>query len=136
MRAMPLVLAAALGAGVSTPRVEAQSGRPWKYDAEFGASVFFGASQQTAVLVRNRVDWSDERLEFSAAGGFDYGEAKHTEDGRFCQQAVVERGDERRLPVGWPCRSVHLHGGRGQLRAADRPAHQRWRRREVPVHQQ
>lgn len=56
--------------------LHAQESRPWKYDAELGASVFFGASQQTAVLIRNRLDWNEDRIEFSAGGGFDYGEAK------------------------------------------------------------
>jgi hypothetical protein len=56
--------------------LHAQSGRPWKFDAELGASVFFGASQQTAVLIRNRLDWSEDHIEFSANGGFDYGEAR------------------------------------------------------------
>jgi hypothetical protein len=74
MNSFAVLLAAAL---LALPAAgHAQTDRPWKYDAELGASVFFGASQQTAVLVRNRLDWSEDRLEFSANGGFDYGEAR------------------------------------------------------------
>ncbi|HSJ23939.1 MAG TPA: DUF481 domain-containing protein [Longimicrobiales bacterium] len=61
----------------------AQDSRPWAYDAELGASVFFGASEQTAVLVRNRLEWSEDRLEFSLGGAFDYGEARDGDGDRF-----------------------------------------------------
>jgi hypothetical protein len=79
----------------------AQDERPWKYDAELGASVFFGASQQAAVLIRNRLDWSEDRLEFSASGGFDYGEAKDRDGDRFVSKrawSVETSGDY--LPGG------------------------------------
>jgi hypothetical protein len=101
MRMTFTVPAAALAAAFFTAPVEAQADRPWKYDAEFGASVFFGASQQTAVLIRNRLDWSDDRLEFSVAGGFDYGEAKDAGDDRFVSKrswTVETSGDY--LPGG------------------------------------
>lgn len=80
--ASTIVLAAGLLAAPLQAQ-EAQEARPWKYDAEFGASMFFGASQQTAVLIRNRLDWSEDRLEFSASGGFDYGEAKDADGDSF-----------------------------------------------------
>jgi hypothetical protein len=70
-------------AALASSALHAQESQPWKYDAELGASVFFGASEQTAVLIRNRLDWKEDRLEFSAAGGFDYGEAKDADDVRF-----------------------------------------------------
>jgi hypothetical protein len=83
MKPMTWVLAAALAAGTAAAPLQAQTNRPWKYDAELGASMFFGASQQTAVLIRNRVDWSEDRLEFSAGGGFDYGEARDADGESF-----------------------------------------------------
>jgi hypothetical protein len=92
MRAMKLS-AAALAAGIITTistgaaapftHAWAQDSRPWKYDGELGASVFFGASEQTAVLVRHRVEWSEDRLEFALGGGFDYGEARDADGDRF-----------------------------------------------------
>jgi hypothetical protein len=101
LRATATVLATALAAGMATSPVAAQTDRPWKYDAEFGASVFFGASQQTAVLIRNRLDWSEDRLEFSAAGGFDYGEAKDRDGDRFVSKRswIVETSGDY-LPGG------------------------------------
>jgi hypothetical protein len=65
-----------LAAAIPTAPLDAQTDRPWSFDGELGASMFYGASRQTAVLIRNRLDWSEDRLEFSAAGGFDYGEAR------------------------------------------------------------
>jgi hypothetical protein len=68
---------------VAAMPLPAQETRPWKYDAELGASMFFGASQQTAVLIRNRLDWDEDRLEFAVGGGFDYGEAKGADGDSF-----------------------------------------------------
>lgn len=57
--------------------------RPWKLNGELGASVFFGASEQTAVLSRANYELTDPRWEFGIAGSFDYGEADDPDDGRF-----------------------------------------------------
>lgn len=72
----------ALSAGLPAP-VSAQDVRPWKYDGELGASMFFGASEQVALLARSRVEWSEDRLEFGLGGGFDYGEARDADGTRF-----------------------------------------------------
>jgi hypothetical protein len=83
--ALATAVTALCSAGPAAPAhgQDAGAGRPWKFDAEAGASVFFGASQQTAVLIRNRLDWSEDRLEFSASGGFDYGEARDADGDSF-----------------------------------------------------
>lgn len=80
---MRMVCAAVAAAVYLVAPLSAQETRPWKYDAELGASMFFGASQQTAVLIRNRLDWNGDRVEFSAGGGFDYGEAKDADGDSF-----------------------------------------------------
>jgi hypothetical protein len=76
-------IAATIAAGIAATPLYGQAERPWKFDAELGASVFFGASQQSAVLIRNRLDWSEDRLELSATGGFDYGEARDADGDSF-----------------------------------------------------
>lgn len=57
------------------PGLSAQDGKPWKLEGEMGASLFFGASEQAAVLFRGGYSLESDRLEFGANAGFDYGEA-------------------------------------------------------------
>lgn len=68
---------------VSLPAAGQQQERPWKLNGELGASVFFGASEQAAVLSRGNFEWKDPRWEFGIGGSFDYGEADDPDDGRF-----------------------------------------------------
>ena len=68
--------------GAASPAV-AQDGGTFELDAELGASLFFGASSQTAVLVRNGIEWNGPSREFAASWGFDYGEAEDGDGGRF-----------------------------------------------------
>jgi len=58
------------------PGLSAQDGKPWKLEGEMGASLFFGASEQAAVLFRGGYSLESDRLEFGANAGFDYGEAE------------------------------------------------------------
>lgn len=74
----------ALAAVIAAVPVAAQTPeRPWKLDAELGASVLYGSSEQTAVLSRSRFEWTDPHWELGLGGSFDYGEAQDSENGRF-----------------------------------------------------
>lgn len=50
--------------------------RPWSIEGELGASVFFGASEQTAVLFGSAFEHEDDAWDVSLAGTFSYGEAQ------------------------------------------------------------
>lgn len=54
--------------------------RPWRFESEVGASVFFGASDQTSVTTKLGGDWKGPVLEVENRGAFLYGEVT-TEDG-------------------------------------------------------
>lgn len=78
------VLAILLVAAVAAPdRLHAQDAEVFQIDAELGASLFFGASEQTAVLIRNGIEWNSPTREFAFSWGFDYGEAEDADGGRF-----------------------------------------------------
>jgi len=53
-----------------------ESEKDWEISSELGASIFFGASEQTSVLFRN--DFAQEKgdFELSVTTAFDYGEAQ------------------------------------------------------------
>jgi hypothetical protein len=57
--------------------------RPWKLEGELGAAVFFGASDQVAVLSRGKLEHKSSRWELSLSGSYDYGEAEDPDAGRF-----------------------------------------------------
>ncbi len=65
------------------PVLAQQPGRSWRLDVELGASVFFGASEQAALLSRSKLEWKDPRWELTLGAAFDYGEAQNPADGRF-----------------------------------------------------
>lgn len=76
-----LVLAASLTAGASgslSAQQAAEDG-PWNWQTEVGASLLFGAADQTAISLGGAVERGDEWLEFSLGGGFAYGEAENPE---------------------------------------------------------
>jgi hypothetical protein len=54
--------------------------RPWRFESEVGASVFFGASDQTSVSTRLAADRKGPVFELENRGSFLYGEAT-TEEG-------------------------------------------------------
>ncbi|HWV58126.1 MAG TPA: DUF481 domain-containing protein [Longimicrobiales bacterium] len=66
----------------ATPAL-AQNADTFELDAELGASLFFGASSQAAVLVRSGLEWNSPSREFAASWGFDYGEAEDGDGNRF-----------------------------------------------------
>ena len=69
-------LATALLTTILAAPLTAQDPKPWQLEGELGASVFFGSSQQTAVLFRSGYTLESEHLEFNARATFDYGEAR------------------------------------------------------------
>lgn len=80
-----LLAAATLVACITLPAgpLRAQDAGAWQLNAEFGASMFFGASEQAAALVRSGLEYVDPRVELGFSGGFDYGEAKDAEGSRY-----------------------------------------------------
>jgi len=72
-----LLLGAALLALVAEP-LSAQDERPWSLKTEAGASLFFGASSQSAVLFRSEYGYASDRWETTFAAGFDYAETEGT----------------------------------------------------------
>ena len=68
---------AALVASLAAPQSGfAQEDKNWALETELGASVFFGASEQTAALFRTKYSRSSDGFELSTSGSFDYGEAQ------------------------------------------------------------
>lgn len=61
---------------LSSPGLGAQEAKSWSWNAEMGASLFFGASSQTAVLFRTNYSHKSDRVEFTARAQYDYGEAE------------------------------------------------------------
>jgi len=73
-----LTIAAALAALTLPSDAAAQDDeRPWSLKTEAGASLFFGASSQTAVLFRSEYGYESDRWETSFSGGFDYAETEN-----------------------------------------------------------
>ena len=78
-RCLLLSVAFTWALGVAPVSLQAQAedgGKSWELESELGASVFFGASEQTAVLVRSGYSRTSEHLELSLQANFDYGEAQ------------------------------------------------------------
>lgn len=62
---------------------QAADQRPWSFDAEVGASLLFGSTEQATVLSRARYELEVTRWELGVAGSYDYGETHDADDGRF-----------------------------------------------------
>lgn len=62
-----------------TAPLVAQDDRDWTIGGELGASVFFGASRQTAIIFRSAYEHTADRWDFAAQGSFNYGEAETQE---------------------------------------------------------
>lgn len=69
-------LLAILAIATAPLSLNAQDEKPWTLASELGVSVFYGASQQSAVSLASDYDYEADRLEFASAIGFDYGEAQ------------------------------------------------------------
>lgn len=74
--------------------------KSWELGTEVGASVFFGASDQTAVLFRADYTLEGEHLEFNASGGFDYGEAEDESGTSFVNKRSWSLGSELDYEAG------------------------------------
>lgn len=57
--------------------------RTWTFDAEVGASLLFGATEQSTVLSRARYEQKVPNWELGLSGTYDYGETDDPDDGRF-----------------------------------------------------
>jgi hypothetical protein len=77
-------IAGTLALSVASERAEAQEGESgWTFDSELGASIFFGASKQNAVLAKGAVARDAGSWEVGFNYGFDYGEATDANDVSF-----------------------------------------------------
>lgn len=63
-----------LSAGGLTAQEEDE--KTWELSSELGASIFFGASDQTSFIFRNDFSQEKERFELAVTNAFDYGEAQ------------------------------------------------------------
>ncbi|UCC24200.1 MAG: DUF481 domain-containing protein [Gemmatimonadales bacterium] len=93
----------------------AQDPKPWQVEGELGASLFFGASSQAAVLFRSGYTLESETLEFNAHGSFDYGEAQEEGGPSFVNKRSWSLGTELDYEVGSWAPFVFV-SGEGSLR--------------------
>lgn len=79
------LLALAVASGVLRPAPllaqEEEDDGPWSVEGEVGASLFFGASNQTTLTVRSATERHSELLEFSFGVGYAYGEGENPSTG-------------------------------------------------------
>lgn len=59
-----------------------EQGRPWKLDAEVGANLVFGATDQASILSRSRYELQVPNWELGLGGSYNYGETADPESGR------------------------------------------------------
>jgi hypothetical protein len=71
-----LVLVAASPSAPASAQ-EADHDGPWSWTSELGASLFFGAADQTALTLGGSAERTSEWLELSLGGAFAYGEAQN-----------------------------------------------------------
>lgn len=56
---------------------------PWSVEGELGTSLTFGASDQSVLLLRSGAEHESERVVFAGEAGFEYGEARESDEGAF-----------------------------------------------------
>jgi hypothetical protein len=71
-----LVGALALSFAPATAQEDGAAGKSWELASELGASIFFGASDQTSILFKSDYKQSRDYFELALSGAFDYGEAQ------------------------------------------------------------
>ncbi len=71
----PVAVLAFLAALVAAP-LRGQEARSWGLEGELGASLFFGASDQTAVIFRSEYEQDDEAWDITVKSAFTYGQAE------------------------------------------------------------
>lgn len=74
-RLLPGILLA-LVIGLDAVPLSAQEDRSWGLEGELGASLFFGASDQTTVIFRSQYEQDDEAWDITVKSAFTYGEAE------------------------------------------------------------
>lgn len=77
---LPIALSFAVAGTAASPLHAQDDDRAWTLGTEAGASLFFGASSQSAVLFRSDYGYASERWETTLKAGFNYGETEG-EDG-------------------------------------------------------
>ncbi len=60
----------------TAPLAAQEDTRPWSFENEVGASFFFGATSQSAFLLRSEYGYEGDRLETTLTAGFDYAESE------------------------------------------------------------
>lgn len=76
-----IALTGAMLVAAPTSLAAQDEGGAWKLDGELGASLFFGASEQTTTTFRAAAERKSSLLEFSLGGEFAYGEAQDPASG-------------------------------------------------------
>jgi hypothetical protein len=99
VRFAPHLVAALLSTILAAP-LTAQDPKPWQLEGELGASLFFGSSDQAAVLFRSGYTLESEHLEFNADGSFDYGEAQDEGGVSFVNKRAWSLGTELDFEAG------------------------------------
>ncbi|MEQ9569316.1 MAG: DUF481 domain-containing protein [Longimicrobiales bacterium] len=137
-----LVAALLVGAALAPGRAAAQDdGEDWALEGEVGTSLYFGASDQTAVLLKGGAEHTSERIVFGGEASFEYGEARvlegepyvnkrswnsglsvdYTPDGRvnpfvsLTAEGSYERRIDLRLSGGLGARYRFVRGDAGRL---------------------
>lgn len=71
-----LLTAALVTGGAAPAAAQDEAESPWALEGEVGTSLYFGASDQTAVLLKSGAEHTSERVVFGGALAFEYGEAR------------------------------------------------------------
>lgn len=74
LRLLGLALLPFLFAGAA--QAQEEEDKSWELASELGASVFFGASDQTSIVFKSDYKQSRDLFELAISGAFDYGEAQ------------------------------------------------------------
>lgn len=75
-RAAGVLLAAALASMPVAGAAQEDDESSWALEGEVGTSLYFGASDQTAVLLKGGTEHTSERIVLGGEAGFEYGEAR------------------------------------------------------------
>jgi hypothetical protein len=75
LRFLP-ILAAGLALSFGPAAAQEEEGRGWELASELGASVFFGASDQTSIVIKSDYKQEKDYFELAVTGAFDYGQAQ------------------------------------------------------------
>ena len=85
--------------GAKTLAAQDEEEKSWELASELGASVFFGASDQTSIVVKSDYKQTKDYFELAVSGAFDYGEAQ-APGGDLETPDVGIKGCRLRMPTG------------------------------------